>query len=129
MSSTFEHLLDLLVEDVAARIAADVTNRLAPEMPESRPWHLLDVEETADRLGRSTRWVRERAKQGELPFVRLDGGALAFELEDIQTFALARRISADEPAALAARLQSTRDPRSRAALRVRERATDPEVEA
>jgi excisionase family DNA binding protein len=54
---------------------------------------LLDVSEVAERLGRSTRWVRERAKRGDLPFVRLDGSALAFDLEDVRGFARARRIS------------------------------------
>jgi hypothetical protein len=37
--------------------------------------------------------VRERAKKGDLPYVRLDGGALAFELADVQNFACARRIA------------------------------------
>ena len=49
------------------------------------------MSEVAARLGRSTRWVRERA--GDLAFVRLDGGALAFDLEDVRCFARERRIA------------------------------------
>jgi hypothetical protein len=54
------------------------------------------------RLGRSTRWVRERVKAGELDWVRLDGGGFAFKLEQLQAFADARQIAcepwADPPA-------------------------------
>jgi excisionase family DNA binding protein len=121
--------VNVVVEQLASCIAAQVVSQLPEARSETEPWHLLDVNEAATRLGRSTRWVRERAKRGELPFVRLDGGALSFELEDVQAFARARRISADEPSALAGRLQGTRDPRSRAALKARKRATNPEVGA
>ena len=54
---------------------------------------LLNLEEAAARLGRSTRWVRQRAKEGELAHVRLDGGALAFRIEDLQAFAEERLIA------------------------------------
>jgi hypothetical protein len=78
------------VEEIAAavvdRLAAGVPAEAAPE------WRLLNVEEVADRLGQSTRWVRERVKRGELVRVRLDGGALAFLLEDVEAFARARRV-------------------------------------
>jgi excisionase family DNA binding protein len=71
---------------------------------------LLDLEEAAQRLGRSKRWVRERAKTGALPHVRLDGGALAFEVDDLREFARDRRIP------LAGRLQSNGNGASDAAL-------------
>ena len=48
--------------------------------------------EAADRLGCSTRWVRERVKRGDLADVRLDGGALAFDVEDLRAFAAERRV-------------------------------------
>jgi len=54
---------------------------------------LWDVKETARRLGRCTKWIREKAKAGELPYVRLDGGALMFDPDDVRAFARARRVS------------------------------------
>jgi excisionase family DNA binding protein len=81
-----------LVEQVAVRVAELVLERL-PAQATEEPWHLLGVEEAARRLGRSTRWVRERVKHGELTHVRLDGGGLAFELDDLRAFARERRIA------------------------------------
>jgi hypothetical protein len=94
-----EQLIAALAEELAPRIAAELASQLPPP-PAAEPWHLLDLEEAAGRLGRSTRWVRDRAKRGDLPFVRLDGGRLAFELDDLRAFARDRRIP------LAARLQT-----------------------
>jgi hypothetical protein len=103
-----EQLIGALAEELAPRIAAEVAAQLPPP-PAAEPWHLLDLEEAADRIGRSTRWVRERAKRGDLPFVRLDGGRLAFELDDLRVFARDRRIP------LAARLQANGNSASDAA--------------
>ena len=50
--------------------------------------------ETLRRLGRSERWIRERVKRLELPCIRLDGGALAFDVDDLRAFARARRVPA-----------------------------------
>jgi len=36
--------------------------------------------------------VRERVKRGDLADVRLDGGALAFDVEDLRAFAAERRV-------------------------------------
>jgi predicted DNA-binding transcriptional regulator AlpA len=80
-----------LVEAVAERVASLVLVELAT--PTTEPWRLLTLEEVAARLGRSTRWVRERVKRGDLPRVRLDEGAFAFELADVQAFARERRIA------------------------------------
>jgi excisionase family DNA binding protein len=121
--------LDLVVERLARRIAAEFATALPQAEPESEPWRLLNVDEVATRLGRSTRWVRDRAKRGQLPFVRLDGGALAFELEDVQAFAQARRVSAGEPPVLAGHLHDIRNPASLAMSARRERATDLGVRA
>jgi hypothetical protein len=87
-------LPDELVESIAAALAP----RLLAELPkaEQELWQLWDLSETARRLGRSERWVRERTKRAELPFVRLDGGALAYRPEDVQAFAAARRVPALE---------------------------------
>ena len=94
-----EQLVAALAEELAPRLAAELAAQLPPP-PAAEPWHLLDLEQAADRLGRSPRWVRERAKRGDLPFVRLDGGRLAFELDDLREFARERRIP------LAVRLQA-----------------------
>ena len=83
-------LLDALAEELAPRVAAALNGRgpSAPEEPE--PWRLFDLKEAAARLGRSERWVRQRKAQ--IGYVRLDGGALAFDLEDLRGFARARRV-------------------------------------
>jgi len=103
-----EQLVAALAEELAPLIAAELAAQLPPATAE--PWHLLDLEEAAQRLGRSPRWVRERAKTGVLPHVRLDGGALAFELDDLREFARDRRIP------LADRLQANGNGASDAAL-------------
>lgn len=79
-------LADLVALSVVAALAE------APQRDGQETWRLLSVAEAAERLGRSQRWVRERARDGSLPHVRLDGGALAFELADVRAFAGACRI-------------------------------------
>jgi hypothetical protein len=86
-------LLDELAETIAQRAAAIVLEGGASDGNVAREsWRLLTLEEAAARLGRSPRWVRDRVKAGELVRVRLDAGAFAFELEDVQEFARARRL-------------------------------------
>lgn len=63
--------------------------------PEGEPWRLLTLDEAAKRLGRSPRWLRERKEQ--VGYVRLDGGALTFRLEDLQAFAAASPRGARRP--------------------------------
>lgn len=106
-----DELVVLLAAELAPRVAAELRESLASTAV-AESWRLLDVDEAAACVGRSTRWVRERTKRGELPFVRLDGGALAFELDDLRAFAQARRIAAAEPWALADRLQGALQPAS-----------------
>jgi hypothetical protein len=104
-----EQFVAALVEQLAPRIAAELAASMPASGEVSEPWRLYDLEEAAGMFGRSTRWVRERVKRGDLPFVKLDGGALAFELEDLQAFARARRIAADDGSLLAGRLQVVGD--------------------
>lgn len=104
--------VDLLLDELADRVAARL--RLHVESaPAAQSWRLLDVDEVAERLGRSTRWVRERAKRGDLPFVKLDGGAFAFEESDLRAFARARRVSLDDAEVSAAECRQGRNPVSR----------------
>jgi hypothetical protein len=76
------------LEDVIAAAVVDELERrgsLPPagtSQPEVEPWRLLTLDEAAERLGRSPRWVRQRKEA--IGYVRLDGGALAFRLEDLQ---------------------------------------------
>jgi predicted DNA-binding transcriptional regulator AlpA len=112
----FESVLGLAVQHLAPAIAAELASHNRPA-PASEPWRLLNADEVATRLGRSTRWVRERAKRGQLPSIRLDGGAFAFDLEDVQAFARARRISAREPSLLAERLHEAPEVASPGSLR------------
>jgi Helix-turn-helix domain len=86
-----EQLVAALADELAPRVAAVVAEQL-PMPNEADPWRLLTLEETARRLTRSTRWVRERAKRGDLACVKLDGGAYAFTVEDVRAFAEARRV-------------------------------------
>ena len=87
-SALFESLADDVADAVVARLAADVPSPAALE----DGWRLLTLEEAAAMLTRSTRWVRDKTKTGALPFVKLDGGALAFDPDDVRAFARARRV-------------------------------------
>jgi excisionase family DNA binding protein len=113
---------DVLLVEVVDRIAGALAPRLSDalvaccERPAPEPWRLLDVDEVAATLGRSRRWVHGAVKERGLPFVRLDGGALAFDPEDVRAWARARRVPAAEPTPLATRLQPPRDAAPRAAL-------------
>ncbi len=92
MSELSGRVLEELLDELAERVAS----RIGPAAPVAAPeWRLLSLDEAAARLGRSSRWVRDRVKAGKLATVRLDGGALAFRLEDLQTFADARRIGGE----------------------------------
>ena len=88
--AAFDQLMDEVAAEITRRVLAGIEQE---PRQDGEQWRLLDVEEVAARLGRSTRWVRDRAKSGDLPWVRLDGGALAFDLADVQAFAAARRVS------------------------------------
>lgn len=76
-------LADRVAEQVAATLAASAA---------SEPWRLLKLDEAAVRLGRSERWLRDRVKSGDVATVRLDGGALAFDVDDLRAFAAERRV-------------------------------------
>jgi hypothetical protein len=80
-------ILDTLADHVAEKVAANLPPARAPE-----PWRLLNVKEAAERLGRSERWIRERVKTGDLATIRLDGGALAFDVDDLRAYAAERRV-------------------------------------
>lgn len=99
-------LLEQFVDEIAERVVARLELRAAVE----EPWRLLTLEEAAARLGRSERTVRGWVKAGALHHVRLDGGALAFELEDLRAFAEARRVSAEDAGSLSVRFQADADP-------------------
>jgi excisionase family DNA binding protein len=107
-AGTLDTLVAGLADEVARRVAAELATAPVPAAP--GPWRLVTVEEAAARLTRSTRWVRERAKRGELPFVKLDGGALAFEVADLRAFAEARRVPLNDGPALAVPLAVSRKP-------------------
>jgi hypothetical protein len=98
-----------------------------PPPDDVEPWRLLDLEEASARLGRSTRWVRDRVNRGELARVVLDGGDWRFLLVDLQAFAEARRTSADGASPLARRLQPTREPARGNGSAERDRLAKPRV--
>ena len=90
--SELDALLDRLAEILAPRIAELLPDR-GHATPPAELWRLLDLEEAAACLGRSTRWVRDR--KAEIGYVRLDGGGLAFEVDDLRRFARERRIGGE----------------------------------
>ena len=98
--------LDAILDELAARVAARLDSATDSPAPSS-PWRLLDVDEVAAMLGRSPRSVHTYVKRG-LPFIRLDGGALAFDPDDVRAWARARRVPAAEPEPLAERWQGGR---------------------
>jgi excisionase family DNA binding protein len=83
------------VEAIANAVVLQLRPQLEARGGGAEGWQLWNIEETAARLGRSQRTVRQWAKEGRLTHVRLDGGALAFDPDDVQAFARARRIGAD----------------------------------
>lgn len=108
-------LVDELVAAVAAELAPRIAAELAsggPSADAGGPWRLLSLGEVCERLGRSERQVRGWVKSGELPHVRLDGGDLRFDLEDVRAFARARTINAGAPEKLAACWPGVREPAS-----------------
>ena len=122
-----------LLEQFVAVLAAELGPRVAAELAATGPsgeeaWRLWSLDDVCARLGRSERTVRGWAKRGELPFVRLDGGALAFLPEDVQAFARARRVPAVEGEVLEPRLQVVREAAVGAGSRGGHRAVDRRVE-
>jgi hypothetical protein len=105
-----------LLDVVADRIAKRVVEQFGPgagEPSEPDPWHLLDVEAVGAMLGRSKRWVHGAVKERGLPHIRLDGGALAFDPDDVRAWARARRVPAEAPETLGGRWETGRKPAPR----------------
>jgi hypothetical protein len=123
-----EALVAELADALAPRIAAEFAAVGAASGPGESGWRLLTLEQAAQALTRSTRWVRERVKRGDLAHVRLDGGALAFRVEDLEAFADARRVPLEEPGPLAGPLARRRNPASAAGSRGREPVLNRRVE-
>lgn len=98
-------LADELAEAVATRLE-DAFRAHAHENP-AESWRLLTLSETAERLCRSERTIRNWVREGRLPRVHLDSGAFAFDLDDVREFAQARRVGG--PDSLAAPLAGARN--------------------
>jgi predicted DNA-binding transcriptional regulator AlpA len=107
-------LVDLLANAVAARVAAIVLDAMtasgqatsqAGTRPSPEAWRLLNVAQVAELLGRSPRWVHGAVKDKGLPYIRLDGGALAFDVDDVRAWARARRVPEAGPSMLSGRCQ------------------------
>lgn len=90
-------------------------------------WRLLSLDDVCERLGRSERQVREWVKTGELACIRLDAGALRFDIDDVQAFARGRRIGGPELPPLPGRCQVSGDRSDGAGSRGRRRASDRRV--
>jgi excisionase family DNA binding protein len=83
----------MLIETVAAEIASKVQEQVRASTPvHGEPWRLLDVDEVATMLGRSRRTIHSFVRDRGLPTIRLDGGALAFDPDDVKQWAKARRV-------------------------------------
>src|SRR4051812_1057686 len=90
--------LERLLDDVAERVAAKLTAAGKPTAQEGQrePWRTIGLAEVAEMLGRSERWVRERAKDplAPLPRLALDGGSMRFDPDDVRAWARRRRVPA-----------------------------------
>jgi hypothetical protein len=80
-----------------AQLAADTAVTRALEALvgapiEDRQNRLLTLGEAAERLSRSSRWLRQRVRSHEIGVVRLDAGALAFTHADIDDFIARHRV-------------------------------------
>lgn len=77
-----------------AALAEEIAPRLAPLLapPDDRP--LLSQREVADRLGVSTRTVRDIVARGELPAVRVTDGAPRWRPGVVESFIAARESAA-----------------------------------
>lgn len=83
-------LVEVIADAVAARLAGDALGR-----PHESRWRLLAVDEVAELLGRSPRWVHDAVTRRGLPHVHLDGGGgRMFDPADVRAWARARRIPA-----------------------------------
>ncbi len=91
VSTSTPELFDALVDELVAKVIEGVVAAMATVEP-VEPWRLLNVREVAAMLGRSPRWVHGAVKERELPYVRLDGGALMFDREQVIAWAKARSI-------------------------------------
>src|SRR5207302_4237701 len=96
-----------VVADAVAMNVASILTAMMSEQSQPGPWRLVGVDAVADVLGRSRRWVHRAVKERGLLFIRLDGGALAFDLDDVREWARERRVPAVETDALAPRLQGS----------------------
>jgi excisionase family DNA binding protein len=145
LTASLEQTVNAIADLIAERVAEQLQSQLAA--PPAEAWRLVSVDEIANILGRSKRWVHGAVKERGLPYIRLDGGALAFSIEDVRAWAEARRVprreegevlegvlleagaSATKTPALATRLQSTRKPASHAASSDRARIGMQKVDA
>jgi hypothetical protein len=91
---SFDDAYDELIERISDRVVEKLSAVERPEQPEA--WRLLTLKEAAERLTRSPSWLRERARRGDIPPVRLDGGALAFRLEDLRVLADSRLLQEED---------------------------------
>ncbi len=102
-------LLETFVDELADALAARLEGAFRAHAHENlaEPWRLLTLAETAERLSRSEKTVRRWVREGRLPRVHLDGGAWAFDPDDLRDFTRARRVGG--PDSLAAPLAGARN--------------------
>ena len=89
-------VLDELADRVALRLREDGSGVHARAHEDGDGWRLVSVKELATRVGRSERWVHASCRDRGLPFVRLDRGGKAFDLEDVRAWARARRVPLED---------------------------------
>ena len=97
-ASLLNEFSDALAKVIADKVAAQLLEVIA-NVQQPQPWRLLSTTEAAAVLCRSRRWMLTAVKERGLPYVRLDGGGLAFDPEDLQSWARSRRIPPVEPRA------------------------------
>ena len=103
----FDELVEGLADAIVERLSCSDGSRHGAMAENDQPgsWRLLDTAQAAALLTRSERWLRERAKRGDLPYVKLDGGPFAFDIDDLRAFVKARRVPLEEDETLAGHWQ------------------------
>ena len=90
------------LEAVVRKVLREELARLISGLPSPAGERLLDVDETARRLGLSSSTIYKRANACELPSVKL-GGRVLFKPADLDAYAEERRRSPERVKELASR--------------------------
>jgi excisionase family DNA binding protein len=90
-------ILEEFMTGIADAVAERVLKRLCDDglaRAPAGPWRLITVDEATAILRRSRRWIHDATKNRGLPYVKLDGGKVMFDPEQVRDWALSRTVPA-----------------------------------